>query len=230
MIKRYQYRCSIKEACGEEEWKALADECRQASKKAIREGNFCNVSFYRYQNMGFLYLEENRDRVSVEEGWAPVNADALMEPLLPVLKPWPEETGDRYFVPMINVYYHHLPGEDIEDWERERTTTPKERIGRVAFVFPEKLPSYVRYHQAIVEEGLLKGDKYAFISLHENLLFSYYEEPRNNVNIKNSEEESVVIGQWMEVDPESHFDRVKAEGSNFLVIPQVFSVDRVDRS
>ena len=26
----------------------------------------------------------------------------------------------------------------------------------------------------IVEEGLLKGDQYQFISLHENILFSYF--------------------------------------------------------
>lgn len=110
----------------------------------------------------------------------------------------------------------------------ERTTAQKERVGRIAFVFPDKLPSYVMHHNAIVEEGLLKGDKYAFISMHENLLFSYYEEPRNNVNIKNSGKESEVIKDWLSVDPESHFDRDKAKGSNFLVIPCLFSVDRID--
>ena len=72
------------------------------------------------------------------------------------------------------------------------------------------------------------GDKYAFISMHENILFSYYEEPRNNVNIKKSDEESAVIGEWLNADPESHFDRVKAQGNNFLVVPCLFSMDRVD--
>ena len=129
---------------------------------------------------------------------------------------------------MINVYYHHIPEDDLDKWERERTTDQKQRIGRIAFVYPNKLPSYIMYHNAIVEEGLLKGDKYAFISVHENILFSYYEEPRNNVNIKNSDEESEVINKWLSVDPESHFDRTKAEGSNFLVIPCLFSVDRID--
>ena len=154
--------------------------------------------------------------------------DRVMADLNPYLKSWPEEDGDVFFAPMINVYYHHIPENEAEKWEYERTTDKKERIGRIAFVFPEKLPSYVMYHNAIVEEGLLKGDKYAYISMHENILFSYYEEPRNNVNIKNSEEESKVIQDWLAVDPESHFDRVKAKGSNFLVIDCLFSVDRID--
>ena len=42
---------------------------------------------------------------------------------------------------------------------------------------------YTYWHYAIVQEGLLKGDKYQYISLHENVLFSYFEEPRHNVNI-----------------------------------------------
>ena len=129
---------------------------------------------------------------------------------------------------MINVYYHHIPESDLDEWEKERTTSIKQRIGRVAFVYPDKLPSYVRYHSAIVSEGLLKGDKYAYISMHENLLFSYYEEPRSNVNIRGIDKEPVAIQDWMAADPESHFDRVKAKGSNFLVIPCLFSVDRVD--
>ena len=48
------------------------------------------------------------------------------------------------------------------------------------------------------------------------------------MNIKGLDEESKVINDWIAVDPESHFDRVKAEGSNFLVIPCLFTVDRVD--
>ena len=174
--------------------------------------------------MGFLYVEE-----AVEKEDDPKLAvDRVMADLNPYLKPWPEEDGDIFFAPMINVYYHHIPENEVEKWEYERTTDKKERIGRIAFVFPDKLPSYVMYHHAIVEEGLLKGDKYAYISMHENILFSYYEEPRNNVNIKDSEEESKVIRDWLNVDPESHFDRVKGKGSNFLVIDCLFSVDRID--
>lgn len=224
MIRRSQYRCSFKLMGGDMPLDNILDRCRQELSELISNGRLCNASFYRYNDMGFLYLEEIIENADEKN----IDVDALMADLKPYLKPWPEENGDRFFAPMINVYYHHMPEDDLDKWEHERTTSSKQRIGRIAFVYPHKLPSYIMYHNAIVEEGLLKGDKYAFISVHENILFSYYEEPRNNVNIKNSDEESKVIDKWLSVDPESHFDRIKAEGSNFLVIPCLFSVDRID--
>ncbi len=48
------------------------------------------------------------------------------------------------------------------------------------------------------------------------------------MNIRGVEEESPVLAEWLKADPESHFDRVKAQGINFLVIPCLFSVDRID--
>lgn len=235
MIRRMQYRCSFRLLGNDMPLDNIIDRCRERFEKLIREGRVCNASFYRYENMGFLYVEEiisegddESFAVNKYSGEGLLNVDNIMSDLDPYLKPWPREDGDVYFAPMINVYYHHIPESDPDKWEHERTTDKKQRIGRIAFVFPEKLPSYVMYHNAIVEEGLLKGDKYAFISMHENLLFSYYEEPRNNVNIKDSVEESRVINDWLKADPESHFDRDKAGGSNFLVIPCLFSLDRVD--
>ena len=224
MIRRSQYRCSFKLLTADILPDNIIERCQDQFKKLIREGRVCNASFYKYNSMGFLYLEEIVDDYSEPY----ISVDQYMYDLQPYLKPWPEEDGDRYFAPMINVYYHHIPEEDLDKWEFERTTDKKDRVGRVAFVFPKKLPSYVMHHTAIVNEGLLKGDKYAYISLHENLLFSYYEEPRNNVNIKGVDEESVVINDWLKADPESHFDREKGRGSNFLVIPCLFTVDRVD--
>ena len=220
MIIRSQYRCSFKSMITDDAINELAERCMNSFKELLSEGKVCNASFYKYENMGFLYLEE----IAESEEKSGINIDMVMSDLKPCLKPWPEENGDIYFVKMINVYYHHIPEDDIDLWERERTTSDKERIGRVAFVYPEKLASYVRYHNEIVEEGLLKGDKYAFISMHENLLFSYYEEPRNNVNIRGIEQESTVINKWLDADPESHFDRAKAKGNNFLVIPCLFTV------
>ena len=223
MIKRLQFRCSFKMLTDETGFNSAIEKCKEKAEKLIEEGKLCNVSFYGYKEMGFLYIEEITETEN-----APLDVEQLMSDLNPYLRSWPEEDGDRYFASMINVYYHHIPDEDIDKWEHERTTATKTRVGRIAFVFPEKLPSYVKHHTAIVEEGLLKGDKYAYISMHENLLFSYYEEPRNNVNIKNTDEESKVINDWMAVDPESHFDREKAKGSNFLVITCLFTADRVD--
>ena len=181
MITRKQYRCSFKQDADESVMKEALDKCKDKAASLIKEDKLCNVSFYRYENMGFLYMEsffENKE----------TQPEVFMAELEPYLKLWPDQYGDVFFTPMINVYYHHIPEENPDIWEHERTTDVKTRVGRIAFVFPDKLPSYVMHHNAIVEEGLLKGDKYAFISMHENLLFSYYEEPRNNVNIKNSDE------------------------------------------
>ena len=226
MIKRSQYRCSFKLLGNDMPLDSIVERCKEKAKSLVENGALVNVSFYRYENMGFLYVESVPQDSDIENESA--NPEIIMADLKPYLKPWPEEDGDRYFAPMVNVYYHHIPEDELSAWEHERTTDVKTRIGRVAFVFPDKLPSYVMHHKAIVDEGLLKGDKYAYISMHENLLFSYYEEPRNNVNICDSEKESEAIKKWIAADPESHFDRIKAKGENFLVIPCLFSVDRVD--
>ena len=283
MIKRYQYRCTFKDDYDEKSYQEAVAKCREKSAQAISSGQFCNISFYRYENMGFVYVEkicgkrddgrENgsmekdidargnvreiiereefatnesiREEADINERKKPEMAEFtanestreeeienlvgnILADIKSFLKIWPREERDTYFVPMINVYYHHIPEEDLDIWEKERTTATKTRVGRVAFVYPDKLTSYILHHKEIVDEGLLRGDKYAYISMHENLLFSYYEEPRNNVNITGSDQESKAIERWLAVDPESHFDRVKAKGDNFLVIPCLFSVDRVD--
>ena len=226
MIRRSQYRCSFKEESDNEKIKEAVSACRERVCSLIKEGRVCNLSFYRYLNMVFLYLEE----IVVHDDEPVLDVEKTLTELKPFLKSWPREEGDTFFAPMINVYYHHIPDDDLDKWEKERTTADKTRIGRIAFLFPKKLPSYVMYHTAIVQEGFLKGDKYQYISLHENILFSYYEEPRNNVNIKGTDQESEVIKEWLSVDPESHFDREKAKGENFLVIPCIFSLDRIDIS
>lgn len=232
MLKRYQYRCTFRDKYDEDSFRQAVDKCREKAAQAIRRGDFVNISFYRYKDMGFIYVEKicgEREMIGTEQAVCEgkLVGDILTD-IKDFLKTWPREDGDTYFAPMINVYYHHIPEEDLDAWEKERTTAVKTRVGRIAFVYPDKLTSYILHHKEIVDEGLLKGDKYAYISMHENLLFSYYEEPRNNVNISGLDKESEAIKRWMEVDPESHFDRVKAKGDNFLVIPCLFSVDRLD--
>ncbi len=230
MIRRFQYRCSFKLLADDLLFEDNLQKCKDRALELINEKKLLNASFYRYENMGFLYVEELSDEESTGDLYQEplVDADELMVNISQYLKPWPEEKGDVLFAPMINVYYHHVPESDIETWEYERTTSEKNRVGRVAFVYPDKLSSYIMHHKRIVDEGLLKGDKYAYISLHENLLFSYYEEPRNNINISGLDEDSKEIKLWMAADPESHFDQIKGKGSNFLVIPCLFSIDRID--
>ena len=78
-----------------------------------------------------------------------------------------------------------------------------------------------------MREGLLVGDRYQMISLHENLLFSYFETPRDReqVNISRRPEPSEATKEWEAVVPESHFYQFpEANGENFLIILTVFSV------
>ena len=98
MLVRSQYRCSLKEQNNETLFEENLSRCKEALSLLILQGKICNASFYRYENMGFFYLEEI---LSDEE--SSLDLDAVMEDLKPFLNPWPEEYGDRYFVKMINV-------------------------------------------------------------------------------------------------------------------------------
>lgn len=213
MIERSEYRGCLKPDIKKEDWEQALEQATQLVCKAKNQGSVLTVCLYQHENMLFLYME------TLEKG---ITVQNLLEPLTPYLQMWPEEAGPTPWAPMYHIYHHSIPKEASE-WGKERATNEK-RIGRIAFLKPEKLFSYTYWHYAIVQEGLLKGDKYQYISLHENILFSYFEEPRHNVNITGKEEESKVIDGWMAVDPESHFDRERAGGNNFLVIDPVLMV------
>ena len=77
-----------------------------------------------------------------------------------------------------------------------------------------------------MREGLLSGDKYQSIALHENILFSYFEEPKTMINIRrDSSLTSEAIKEWMAVDPESHFMHLpECKGANFMFLPAYFVV------
>ena len=214
MIERKQYRACLKAGWKQEQLEETAKAAAGTAREAVEAGDILTASLYRYHDMCFLYYE------ALKENIVPTD---FLAPLTPLLEEWPEENGKTPWAYMYHIFHHSVP-EDISEWTRERTEG-KKRIGRIAFLWPDRVFSYVRWHQAIVEEGLLKGDKYQCISLHENILFSYFEEPRFNVNVrKEPERESEVIKGWMAADPESHFDRVKAGGDNFLIIDRIFSV------
>ena len=149
--------------------------------------------------------------------------EELLEPLAAYLQVWPGQEGDRLWVHMYHIYYHSVP-ESTEQWKR--AAVPEKRRGRIAFLRDDKLFSYTYFHKAIVDEGLLAGDKYQSIALHENILFSYFEEPKTFVNVLgDSARESQVIKDWLAVDPESHFIHMPlGEGENFMFMPALFAV------
>lgn len=208
-----QYRGCIRKDAAESDWLSALERARLQAECCRQNGDILTICVYRHQNLLFVYMETLR---------AGVEPEMILGELTPFLEQWPEENGLTPWAPMYHIYHHSLPAEP-QEWVKERLTNTK-RIGRIAFLYPDKLFSYTYWHYAIVQEGLLKGDKYQYISLHENILFSYFEEPRHNVNIKGSDEPSAVIDGWMAVDPESHFNREKTAGDNFLVIDAVLMV------
>lgn len=147
----------------------------------------------------------------------------FLAPLTPFLMQWPGQREERFWVYMYHIYYHNKP-ESAKDWKR--AAVPELRRGRIAFLREEKLFSYVYYHKAIVDEGLLMGDRYQSIALHENILFSYFEEPKTMTNVQNNvKEKSRVIEDWIAVDPESHFIHMpEGHGENFMFLPALFAM------
>ena len=88
-------------------------------------------------------------------------------------------------------------------------------------------PGIVSVHvERLVSEGLLEGDRWHLISVQENLLFSYLEEPRTHVNIRHQPGvPSAELQEWLAVDPESHFEHFAKEqqgpdAPNFVYLPR----------
>lgn len=213
-VIRRQFRGCLKENAKEGTRLCMAAaEAEKEVRRLIQDGSLLTASVYYHENMCFLYYEALKEDVDPAD---------FFKSLEDFLEPWPEEGGKTCWAPMYSIYWHSVP-QDVDSWMEGRKGK-KNRIGRIAFLYPEKMFSYTYWHQAIVEEGLLKGDQYQFISLHENILFSYFEEPKNMVNITGMDKASEVIDKWLAVNPESHFDREKAGGSNFILIEQLLSI------
>jgi len=224
MINRLHYRAKL--APGQRDTlspEALAP-CLANIRTLQREGRLLTAALYLahtddIEDTLFLYYED----ASAEGLLSP---EDFMMPLDDKLRIWPDLKADRKWVQMHHIYYHQ-EAMDAEHWKRAQV--PDMRRGRIAFLYPDKLFSYVYYHKAIVDEGLLKGDKYQSIALHENVLFSYFEEPKTFVNIRNEETESKVIEDWLAVDPESHFIHTKEGlGENFMFLPALFALGAED--
>ena len=172
------------------------------------------AALYIYGRQLFLYYE------AIGEEMGP---EAFMTPLTPLLSLWPEKENTVPWAKMYHIYWHCEP-KDEADWRRD--PKPLRRRGRIAYLKQETMFEYVYHHFAIVREGLLKGDRYMSIALHEDVLFSYFEEPRSSVNIRRVDgPESQAIQGWVDVNPEAHFIPLPgSNGQNFLLLPECFAV------
>lgn len=219
MIIRNHYRAQLTGNCAD--IAAAVEACRDNAQRLIDEGKLLTAALYHYENMLFLYYEEIKEGESAQA----LEIDGFMAPLAPMLESWPADGGSVKWMKMFHIYYHSVP-KSVEQWQQDRH--PEHRRGRIAKLREDKLFEYVYHHVAIVNEGLLRGDKYQSIALYGDILFSYFEEPRSSVNIKDDyEHESQAIEEWLAVDPESHFIPFpEADGANFLIIPEYFALGK----
>lgn len=215
MINRFEFRGCLKSNPNEEDFAVAVAKTENSINKEILAGQVLEACIYRCKDMLFFYIE------SLSETVAP---DLIASELTPFMELWPEEKGLTPWAYMYPVYYQSIPKTE-EDWVKERVPG-KTKIGRIAFLKHDTMFEYVYWHKAIVDEGLLKGDKYQFISLHEDILFSYYEEPRTQVNISGAEGESEAIKGWLAIDPGAHFDLTKTGGSHFMNIKPLLIVEK----
>ena len=187
--------------------------CEENARGMIRAGKMMTAALYYYGRQLFLYYEAIGEEVAPE---------AFMGPLHPLLTPWPQKEETRDWARMYHIYWHCEP-RNADDWRRD--PLPERRRGRIAYLKPENMFEYVYHHFAIVREGLLRGDKYMSIALHEDVLFSYFEEPRSAVNIRRADGESRAIQAWLDAVPEDHFIPLPgSEGQNFLLLPDYFTL------
>ena len=233
-IIRAQYRAVLRKEAAPERVQQAFVLWEERLKKEQANGQILTGTMCRYGEQVLFYLEYiAEEENTVDEAEWRSKLPSLAQEFLGhenVLEKWPSfdasktQKEERYWVYMYPVFWFDEP-RSLDTWKRKEE--PDQRCGRIAVLHSEKLFSYICHHQAIVEEGLLVGDRRQMISQHENLLFSYFETPRDReqVNISRRQEVSKEIKRWEEVDPESHFYHFpEAHGENFLVIPTVFSV------
>ena len=193
-------------------------KCRSNALKLIKAGRLMTCAMYMYQKRLFMYVE------SLDED---VDPDEIALPLKPFIRPQPfggEE--ERGWIKMIPVFWHAEP-QGAASWREGRPR--QRRRGRIAFLKPDKLTEYVYHHRALTDEGVFRGDKYMFISLWGDLLFSYFEEPRSSDNARGADGESRAIKGWIDTDPDSHFIHLEgSNGQNFLLIDACFDVGETD--
>ncbi len=217
-VIRCQYRGKCKDTVCRDDLFLAAEAVRILVEEAAAQKKIMTCAMFAYEQLVFLYVEYIGDDIFYQP------PAELFSPLSDILMPWPGFEKDTSWAYMEPVFYFDIP-QSADQWERK--SSPDERCGRIARLIPEKQWGYVTHHLDIAEEGAMIGDRYQFISIHENLLFSYYETPRDRemVNVKRTDKKSIEIDRWKEADPRSHFIHFeKANGADFLTIDRIFDV------
>ena len=215
------YRASFHSVLAEEHLpaaEAALAAFSQALQQRQQQGGLLTASLFRYEQHLFFY-GEGLD--------APPEPEGLCPALYALLLPWPPKVEDhgvpRRWAAMQPYYYHARPGA-AADWMRDRH--PQRQRGRIAVLPQDKWCSYIEHHLRLVREEKIAGDRWHLICAQENLLFSYLEEPRTNVNLCGCPgARSEALDAWTACDPESHFqhfDPSQQDGTdcNFVFLPR----------
>ncbi len=216
-VIRFSFRGVLQREAHEERIAQAFAECQAEMEKAYGERRLLTASLYRYGRFLFLYTEGLGEAAAPEKMFPAMGA---------VLQPWPpsmEEAGEDRLWACMRPYYFHAVPDNGGEWMQGRK--PAQRRGRIALLSPGRWQSYLEHHLALMREGLIEGDKYHLISIHENVLFSYFEEPKTMTNLqKKPNSRSRALEEWLRTDPESHFARfAPGQGAgpdqNFVFLP-----------
>jgi hypothetical protein len=130
----------------------------------VSKRELLTASCFHWKRNIFLYYEVIQS--DIEPG-------SIFQGLEQYLETWAGENFSRYWVPMLDIYHADYPVTN-EYWERNWKA---KSIGKVIRLKPEMVASYIFYHYQYQEEKPGDWAKYALITIYENLLFFYLEEP-----------------------------------------------------
>lgn len=156
------YRAQLKERTRDRFVRVLEENGPSWGEELRRRGMLGGSLFEKERDL-FLYFETSGEGFEWE--WP----DACRE----MLEIWPGESGCRLAVPMLEIY---RDGE-AETPEARSGRFVRERVGSLARLKPEMYGSYVFYHYAKQEETPGSFNPTYMIGAHENLIFSYQEQP-----------------------------------------------------
>lgn len=156
MISRYVYRAQIK--------KDLLDRAQEILNRTVMPDEVITISVFRFERNLFFYYELKSEERHPED---------LFPGLDTCLEECPFEEEKRHYIRMYDIFHYNRPTED-KPW---RSRPMGEPVGRLIRLRPERVGSYIFYHQQLQEEYPGDGCKYGLIAIHENLLFFYLEIP-----------------------------------------------------
>lgn len=191
-IVRHQFKAKIQEGSLRDFADSIQDKKIEIDKH-LAEMKIHFFKVFQFSDLLFIYLESE---TLLSKFDFPSSFDEM-------LIDWPGESGNRKFVSMLDIFHDAIPRAESVWRDSE---SPRESLGSIVYLRPEKYCSYVFYHFQLQEEGIRKFNKHYVIGAHENCLFSYQELPAvvDNTNHDRVLDTNVSPENWAELMGE-HF-------------------------